>query len=75
VVWLVKLAWIRACVKAKLLDHLASFPGLHTELLSLAARKMGRRLGRIYHVMRAAADFTYCLLTSGFVISPSLFFP
>jgi len=40
-------------------DHiLASFPGLHAQLLSLAVRKVGegRRSGRIYHVMRAAAD-------------------
>ena len=38
-------------------------------------KKMGRRPGRIYHVMRAAADVTFNLLTSGFVLSPSLFFP
>jgi len=39
---------------------LASFPGLHTQLLSLAVRKAGRRPGRICHVMHAAADVTYC---------------
>ena len=33
------------------------------------------RPGRIYHVMRAAANVTFSLLTSGFVLSPSLFFP
>jgi len=33
---------------------LALFPGLHTQLLSLAVRKPGR----IYHV--TVADFTYC---------------
>ena len=54
---------------------LGSFPGLHAQLLSLAVRKAGRRPGRIYHVMRAAADVMFSLLTSGFVLSPSLFFP
>jgi len=40
---------------------LASFPGLHAQLLSLAVRKAGEgRPGRIYHVMRAAGDVTYC---------------
>jgi len=33
------------------------FPGLHTQLLSLAVRKVERRPGRIY-MMRAAADVT-----------------
>ena len=37
---------------------LASFPGLHAQTLSLAVRKAGGRPGRIYHVMRAAADVT-----------------
>jgi len=37
---------------------LASFPGLHTQLLLLAVRKVGGRPGRIYHVMCAAADVT-----------------
>jgi len=37
--------------------------------------KSGGRPGRIYHVMRATADITFSLLTSGFVLSPSLFFP
>jgi len=37
--------------------------------------KAGGRPGRIYHVMRATADVTFSLLTSGFVLSPSLFFP
>jgi len=37
--------------------------------------KSGGRPGRIYHVMRAAADVMLSLLTSGFVLSPSLFFP
>jgi len=54
---------------------LALFPGLHAQLLSLAVRKAGGRPGRIYHVMCAAADVTISLLTSGFVLSPSLFFP
>ena len=40
--------------------HLASFPGLHAQVLSLAVRKVGRRPGWIYHVMCAAADVTYC---------------
>jgi len=37
--------------------------------------KSGGRPGRIYHVMRAAADVMFSLLTSGLVLSPSLFFP
>ena len=37
--------------------------------------KAGRRPGRIYYVMHATADVTFSLLTSGFVLSPSLFFP
>ena len=37
--------------------------------------KNGGRPGRIYHVMHAAADVTFSLLTSEFVLSPSLFFP
>ena len=37
--------------------------------------KSGEGLGRTYHVMRAAADVMFSLLTSGFVLSPSLFFP
>jgi len=37
--------------------------------------KSGRRPGRIYHVMRAAAEVMFSLLTSEFVLSPSLFFP
>ena len=40
--------------------HLASFPGLHAQLFSLAVQKGGGgRPGRIYHVMRAATDVTY----------------
>jgi len=31
--------------------------------------------GRIYHVMRAAADVMFSLFTSEFVLFPSLFFP
>ena len=54
---------------------IASFPGLHAQLLLLAVRKAGGRSGRIYHVMCAAADVTFSLLTSGFFLSPSLFFP
>ena len=55
---------------------LASFPGLHAQLLSLAcSTKSGGRPGRTYHVMRAAANVMFSLLTSGFVLSPSLFFP
>ena len=53
----------------------ASFPGLHAQLLLLAVRKVGGRPGQIYHVMRATADVTFSLLTSGFVLSPLLFFP
>jgi len=41
-------------------SELASFPGLHVQLLSLAVRKTGRKPGWIYHVMCAAADVTYC---------------
>jgi len=37
--------------------------------------KSGRRAGWIYHVMCAAADVTFSPITSGFVLSPSLFFP
>ena len=37
--------------------------------------KSGGRSGRTYHVMRAMADVMFSLLTSGFVLSPSLFFP
>ena len=55
--------------------QVASFPGLYAKLLSLAVRKVRRRLGRIYHVMCVAADIMFNLLTSGFVLSPSLFFP
>jgi len=62
--------------KSGLWTGLASFPGLHAQLLSLAVRKAGEgRPGRTYHVMRAAADVMFRLLTSGFVLSPSLFFP
>jgi len=49
--------------------------GLHAQLLSLAVQKAGGRPGRIYHVMRAAADVMFSQLTSGFVLSLSLFFP
>ena len=34
----------------------ASFPGLHTQLLSLAVQKAGGRPGRSHHVIRAATD-------------------
>jgi len=37
--------------------------------------KSGGRPGWTYHVMRAAADVMFSLLTSGLVLSPSLFFP
>ena len=37
--------------------------------------KSGGRPGRTYHVMRATTDVMFSLLTSGFVLSPSLFFP
>ena len=37
--------------------------------------KSGGRPGRTYHVMRATADIMFSLLTSGFVLSTSLFFP
>ena len=53
----------------------ASFSGLHVQLLSLTVRKVGGRPGRIYHMMRTAADITFSLLTSGFVLSLSVFFP
>ena len=36
--------------------------------------KSGGKPGRIYHMMCAAADAMFSLLTSGFVLSPSLFF-
>ena len=55
--------------------QVASFPGFYAQLLSLAVRKVRRRLVRIYHVMCVTADVTFSLLTSGFVLSPSLFFP
>ena len=55
--------------------EVASFPGLHAQLLSFAVRKARERPGRIYHVMHAVADVTFSLLTSGIVLSPSLFFP
>jgi len=54
---------------------LASFPGLHGQLLSLAVGKAGGRPGWIYHVMRAAADIMFSLFTSGLVLPLSLFFP
>ena len=41
---------------------LASFPGLHAQLLSLAVRKAGGRPGRSRHVIRAAIDVTTSLL-------------
>jgi len=50
-------------------------PRPHAQLLSLAVQKVGGRPRWIYHVMRAAADITFGLLTSGLVLSPSLFFP
>ena len=37
---------------------LASFPGLHAQLLLLAVQKAGGRPERIYHVMSAAAHIT-----------------
>jgi len=40
----------------------ASFPGLHAQLLSLAVQKAGGRPGRSRHVIRAAIDVTACLL-------------
>ena len=51
---------------------LALFPGLHVQLLSLAVRKAGGRPERIYHVMRAAADVMFSLLTSGLVLPLTL---
>ena len=42
--------------------NIASFPGLHAQLLSLAVRKAGGRPGRSRHVIRAAIDVTACLL-------------
>ena len=59
----------------KTLAWIASFPGLHAQLLLLAVQKVGGRPGRIYHVMYDAADITFSLLTSGLVLSLSLFFP
>ena len=40
----------------------ASFPGLHAQLLLLAVRKVGGRPGRSRHVIRAAIDVTASLL-------------
>jgi len=37
--------------------------------------KSGRRPGRIYHMMHATTDVMFSLLTSGFFLSPSFFFP
>jgi len=42
--------------------HLASFPGLHAQLLSLAVRKAGGRPGRSRHVIRVAINVTGSLL-------------
>ena len=53
--------------------HSSLVPRPHAQLLSLAVRKVRRRPGRIYHMMRAAADVTFSLLISGSVLSP--FFP
>ena len=42
----------------------------------VACRMKSRgRPGQTYHVMRAAADVMFSVLMSGFVLSPSLFFP
>jgi len=43
--------------------------------LVACSTKSGGRPGRIYHVVCAAADVTFSLLTSGIALSPSLFFP
>jgi len=40
--------------------YVASFPGLHAQILSLAVQRVGGRPGWIHHVMHAAADVTYC---------------
>jgi len=53
--------------------YVASFPGLHTQLLLLAVRKAGGRPGRNYHLMCATADITFSLLT--YILSLSVFFP
>jgi len=61
---------------------LASYPGLPSLVprpprpaFVTCSTKSGGRPGWIYHVMRAAADVMFSLLMSGFVLSPSLFFP
>ena len=57
------------------LDSLVPRPPRPVFVACHAVRKAGRRPGRIYHVMHAAADVMFSLLTSGFVLSPSHFFP
>jgi len=47
-----------------------AFPGLHTQLLSLAVQKAGGRPGRIYHVMCATADVIYARLS---LVSPRIY--
>jgi len=42
--------------------NLASFPGLHAHLLSLAVRKEGRKPGRSRHMIRAVTDISASLL-------------
>jgi len=65
---------IQTCSLATGHTMVASFPGLHAQLLSLAVQKVGEGLDG-FITMRAAADITFSLLMSGFVLSPSLFFP
>ena len=46
-----------------------------SSMISACSMKSGGKAGRIYHVMRATIDVVFSLLTSGFVLSLSLFFP
>ena len=48
------------CGKLKRSLFLASFPGLHAPAFVACSTKSGGRPGRIYHVIRAAADVMYC---------------
>jgi len=56
---------------------IASFPGLSMpSFCHLQYENQEESLDRfIYHVMHATADVLFSLLTSGFVLSPSLFIP
>ena len=56
-------------------DRLSLVPRPPHPAFVACSTKSGGRPGQTYHMMRAAADVMFSLLTSGFVLSPSLFFP